>query len=325
VIAGLGRVSAPHGENRERSGMLELDPHDGPLPACDAPAPPAGAAATRAMIGLVLTASAPRVGVEPFFIELVSGMEEVLAPAGATVLLLAVHDLEDELATYARWAAQGTVDAVVVVNLVHDDVRPARLARLGLPAVLAGRYAGPAALSSVVSDNAATISAALRLLRDLGHRRIGRVSGPAELVHTAERSTTMLACGQRLGLAVRIAEADYSAEAGARAARQLLAEPDPPTAIVFDNDVMAVAAEEELRGGVGVPAQVSLRACDDSTLCELAVPPLSALDVDVHEHGMTVGRAVLDVLRGARRRVYPGPPIRIRRRGSTGPAPAVPS
>jgi DNA-binding LacI/PurR family transcriptional regulator len=275
------------------------------------------------MIGLVLTASAPRVGVEPFFIELVSGMEEVLTPAGSTVLLLVVHDLAAELATYERWAAEGAVDAVIVVNLVHDDVRPARLAGLGLPAVLAGRYAGPAALSSVVTDNAGAISAAMALLGELGHRAVGRVSGPADLLHTAERSAAMRTCGQRLRVQVRITEADYSAEAGVRAARRLLAAADPPTAIVFDNDVMAVAAEEDLvRSGVEVPGRVSLLACDDSALCELAVPPLSAMSIDVHEHGVTLGRAVLDSLRGRAHRVYPGPPIRIHRRASTGPAPS---
>lgn len=275
-------------------------------------------------IGLVLTAAlAPRVGVEPFFIELVSGMEQVLAPAGDAVLLLVVDDTADELATYERWAADRTVEAVVVVNLVHDDVRPARLAELGLPAVLAGRYAGPAGLSSVVTDNTGAISAAMRLLGELGHRTIGRVSGPAELLHTAERTAAMRACGERLHIDVRIVEADYSAEAGVRAAHRLLAGPGAPTAIVFDNDVMAIAAEEDLvRSGVAVPAQVSLLACDDSTLCELAVPPLSAMSIDVHEHGVTLGRAVLDVLHGVPHRVYPGPPIRIRRRASTGPVSA---
>jgi DNA-binding LacI/PurR family transcriptional regulator len=276
------------------------------------------------MIGLVLTASAPRVGVEPFFIELVAGMEEVLAPAGRTVLLLTVEDLAAELATYERWATERTVDAVVVVNLVRDDVRPAQLERLGLPAVLAGRYAGPAALSSVVADNAGAISAAMRLLGELGHRAIGRVSGPVELTHTAERSAAMRASGEQLRVEVRIVEADYSADAGIRAAHRLLAAVDAPTAIVFDNDVMAVAAEEELvRSGVDVPGQVSLLACDDSTLCELAVPPLSAMSIDVHEHGVTLGSAVLDVLAGVPHRVYTAPPIRIRQRGSTGPAPAA--
>ena len=275
------------------------------------------------MVGLILTASAPRVGVEPFFIELVAGMEEVLAPAGRTVLLLTVEDLAAELATYERWAAEHTVDAVVVVNLVNDDVRPARLEKLGLPAVLAGRYSGPAALSSVVADNAGAISAAMRLLGTLGHRAIGRVSGPVELTHTAERSAAMRASGAELAVRVRIVEADYSAEAGARAARQLLAGPSAPTAIVFDNDVMAVAAEEELvRSGVDVPGRLSLLACDDSTLCELAVPPLSAMSIDVHEHGVVLGTAVLDALAGVPHRVYSAPPIRIRERGSTGPAPS---
>jgi len=272
------------------------------------------------IVGLVLTDRAPRVGVEPFIIELIAGIDEALAGAGATVLLLVVPDLAAELATYERWAADGAVEAVVVVNLVHHDARPARLAKLGLPSVLAGRYAGPAELSSVVTDDAGAMRAAMRLLAQLGHRTVGRVSGPAELVHTTERSTAMRATGRRLRMRARIVEADYSAEAGTRAARLLLAGSPAPTAIIFDNDVMAVAAEADLvRAGVAVPAELSLLACDDSALCELAVPPLSAMSIDAHEHGATLGRAVLDALAGLPSRVYPGPPIRIRPRASTGP------
>jgi DNA-binding LacI/PurR family transcriptional regulator len=274
------------------------------------------------LIGLVLSGAAPRVGVEPFFMELVAGMEEVLTPTGASVLLLVTPDLRSELATYRRWSAEKMVEAVVVVNLVHGDTRPARLAKLGLPAVLAGRYAGPEPFTSVVTDDGRGMSAAVELLASLGHRVVGRVTGPAELVHTAERTAGMREAGERLGVEVRIVEADYTAEAGARAARELLAGRPRPTAIVFDNDVMAVAAEEDLvRAGIRVPAEVSLLACDDSPLCELAVPPLSAMNIDVHEHGVTIGRAVLEVLAGAPRRDHAGPPIRIQRRGSTGRAP----
>ena len=128
--------------------------------------------------------------------------------------------------------------------------------------------------------------------------------------------------GRRLGVRVRIVEADYSAQAGIRAVRELLAAEPAPTAVVFDNDVMAVAAENDLvRSGVRVPEQVSLLACNDSALCELAVPALSAMGTDVHEHGVTIGRAVLDVLDGGAHRDHAGPPIRILRRGSTGRAP----
>jgi DNA-binding LacI/PurR family transcriptional regulator len=163
----------------------------------------------------------------------------------------------------------------------------------------------------------------VELLASLGHRALGRVSGPADLVHTAERSAAMEAAGERLGVRVRTVEADYSAAAGARAARDLLDADDPPTALLFDNDVMAVAAEQEFtRAGVHIPGQVSLLAFADSALCELAVPPLSAMSIDTHEHGVSLGTVVLGVLAGTPRTDRPGPAIHIRHRASTGPAPA---
>jgi DNA-binding LacI/PurR family transcriptional regulator len=287
------------------------------------PAVPAAPASPR-LVGMVLTSGAAQVGVEPFFMELIGGIEQELAPTGTSVLLLVVPDLAAELATYRRWAAEGTVAAVVVVNLVHDDGRPAELATIGLPAALAGRYTGPAVFTSVVTDDAGAMTAAMELLHSLGHRIIGRVSGPAELVHTAERSAAMRESGRRLDVEVRIVEADYSAEQGVSGVRELLAVAEPPTAVIFDNDVMAVAAEADLvRAGVQVPGQVSLLACDDSALCELAVPPLSAMSIDVHDHGVAVGRAVHEVLSGAPRHEHRGPMRRILSRDSTGPAPGV--
>jgi DNA-binding LacI/PurR family transcriptional regulator len=193
-----------------------------------------------------------------------------------------------------------------------------------MPAVLAGRHRNAPAFAQVVTDDAGAMTAAVDMLAGLGHRVIGRVSGPAEFVHTTERSVAMWSAAERHGIQVRIVEGDYSAEDGVRGLQELLAKEPPPTAVVFDNDVMAVAAEQELiRTQVPVPGRVSLLACDDSPLCELAVPPLSALGIDVHEHGRTLARAVVDTLAGEPPRDYAGPPIRILSRESTGPVAAV--
>jgi DNA-binding LacI/PurR family transcriptional regulator len=271
------------------------------------------------LIGLVLTSRAARVGVEPFFMELIAGMEEALAAQRTTVLLLVVPDREAELETYRRWAADRTVQAVVVVNLEHDDVRPSELAGIGLTAVLAGRHHDGPCFHRVVTDDGGAMTTAMKLLASLGHEVVGRVSGPADLVHTAERTAAMRAAGNQHGVHVRVVESDYSPEGGIRGVHELLHDVPLPTAIIFDNDVMAVAAEQELaRMEVAVPQRVSLLACDDSPLCELAVPPLSALSIDVHEHGLSLGRAVLEALHGNPPREHAGPPIRIRRRASTG-------
>lgn len=67
---------------------------------------------------------------------------------------------------------------------------------------------------------------------------------------------------------------------GARATRSLLTAggPDRPTAIVYDNDIMAVAGlSVAAEMGLSVPGDVSLLARDDSQLCRLTHPTLSAM------------------------------------------------
>jgi DNA-binding LacI/PurR family transcriptional regulator len=264
------------------------------------------------LIGLVLTADDARVGVEPFFLDLIGGLDEVLAGRAATTFLLVVPDATAERDTYRRWSADRSVAAVVLVNLVRDDDRPALLAELGLPAVLAGRHDG--AYPAVITDDGRALTDALNVLKDLGHRVVGRVSGPAALGHTAERT----AAAQAHDLTVLVVEGDYSAASGVRGLRALLAADPAPTAVVFDNDVMAVAAARELRrDGIPVPARLSLMAGNDSPLCELATPALSALGTDAHEHGRVLGQAVLAALAGEPPSVRPAPPAKVRLREST--------
>ncbi len=104
------------------------------------------------------------------------------------------------------------------------------------------------------------------------------------------------------------------------ATRGLLGRGAAPSAIVYDNDVMALAGlgvAAEL--GVPVPARLSLLAWDDSALCRLAHPPLSAMSLDVHAMGVQVGDCVLNVLAGGPVASYAAPVPRLVARGSTAP------
>lgn len=81
---------------------------------------------------------------------------------------------------------------------------------------------------------------------------------------------------------------------------------------------MAVAALEHLTAsGWEVPGDVSLLSADDSPLCEVSVPPVSAMAVDVHHRGQRIGRAVLAVLAGGHARQPPSPPSHVVERGTT--------
>ena len=265
----------------------------------DAPTGPSAPARPHGAIGMVRTASRRVVSVEPFFMEFIAGAEEVLAVHDLSVLLAVVADEDAERRTYARWAESRLVDAVMVVNVREDDDRPAFLADHGIPSVMVGRWDGEPSLPSVRADDVAAMVEAAGYLLELGHRTIAHVTGPGAYLHTQARVRALAAACAPYGIEPVTVEGDYSDDAGERITRELLARSPRPTAIVYDNDVMAVAGlhvAHEL--GVAVPGEVSLLGWDDSRLCRLTQPPLSTMSLDVHEMGRLVGAAVLETIEG---------------------------
>src|SRR5690606_14605312 len=83
------------------------------------------------------------------------------------------------------------------------------------------------------------------------------------------------------------------------ATRELLTSPTRPTALIYDNDVMAIAGlavAQEM--GLAVPGDLSIVAWDDSPLCQLVHPPLTALSRDIPAYGAHAARRLLDVIAG---------------------------
>ena len=255
-------------------------------------------------VGIVLRRSERQLAAEPFYAELIAGMEQVLMRRGLHVLMQVVDGagspgMKAEIVCYHRWLTGNAVCGVVLVDLVPDDPRPEILHRRGLPAVIVGEPGPDTPLPSVRTDTRTAIHEAVSRLADLGHQRIARVTGMTELVHTRERTRAFYDAASILGVSPLQAEGDYTAESGATATQQLLGQPDAPTAIMYDNDVMALAGIEVARNrGIEVPDALSILAWDDSHLCRLATPPLSAMSHDVNAQGMLAARLLLDVLDG---------------------------
>jgi DNA-binding LacI/PurR family transcriptional regulator len=274
-------------------------------------------------VGLVVGRPAWVLGVEPFFMQLISGVEAGLAASGTALLLQVTQDARAEEAAYRRWWGERRVDGVLLVDPREDDPRPALLAELGLPAVVVGHAAASAPVPSVRLDDGAAVRETLAYLAAMGHRWIARVAGPRHLVHTRERGEVFAAVADELGLrGVPSLHTDYSGEEGARAMRRLLSGTERPTAVVFDNDVMAVAAlgvAQEM--GIAVPRELSLVAWDDSELCRLVHPSLTAVSRRVPEYGECAAAALLALVGGGQvPDMLLDPPVLVPR-GSTAPAP----
>ncbi|MFE2285139.1 LacI family DNA-binding transcriptional regulator [Streptomyces sp. NPDC059443] len=278
-------------------------------------------------VGLVLARPAHTLGVESFFLQLVSGIQEVLAAGRIALLFQVVGDIDAECAVYRRWWAERRVDGVIVVDPRTEDPRPALLEQLALPAVTVGETDPPSTLAAVRADDAGTMAEVLDHLYGLGHRRIAHVAGLPGLAHTERRMRSLSAEARRLGLGpgqVRSVPTDYSDAEGAAATRRLLAEPEPPTAIVYDNDVMAVAgAAVAAELGIPVPGRLSIVAWDDSALCRVTHPRLTALVRDTAGFGRLAAEELLAVLAGSPPRSRESERPRLEPRESTAPPSAA--
>lgn len=278
-------------------------------------------------VGLVLARPARTLGVESFFLQLVSGIQEVLAAGRIALLFQVVEDIDAECAVYRRWWAERRVDGVIVVDPRTDDPRPALLEQLALPAVTVGETGNASALSTVRADDAGAMAQVLDHLYELGHRRITHVAGLPDLAHTERRIRSLRAEAHRLGLGpgrVSSVATDYSDTEGAAATRRILAEPEPPTAIVYDNDVMAVAgAAVAAELGIPVPERLSLVAWDDSALCRVTHPRLTALVRDTAGFGRLAAEELLALLAGSPARSRESERPRLEPRESTAPPPAA--
>ena len=234
-----------------------------------------------------------------------------------------VPEHEGEQQSYIRLSDQGRVDGVLVTDLLIDDARPALLAELGLPAVIVGPAMPEAYWPAVGVDDGPGIAAAVEHLVALGHTRIAHVSGPAEMVHGRSRraawAATLHAADLPEGPSV---EADFSAEAGAAATRELLDLADPPTAIVYANDLMAIAGlAVAVNRGIDVPGQLSITGYEDTELAAHVQPPLTTVRTDVIGWGRAAAGRLLELIdqRPATEVRLPSPELVAR--GSTGPAP----
>lgn len=249
-------------------------------------------------VGLILARPPELLGADPFYPSFIAGVETVLSPAGFSLLLQVVPDTTAEAAGYRRLVGQGRIDGVFLSDLRADDPRIGVLTDLELAAVTLNRPDGPSPFPALCADDQPGIGEAVRHLVELGHERIAHVSGPLAFVHGRSRrdawAEALKAAGRRRG---RLVEADFTAAGGARATARLLDLADPPTAIVYANDAMAIAGLSVAHNrGLRVPDDLSVTGFDGTELASHVHPALTTVTTNPFGWGQAAARTLLAVI-----------------------------
>ena len=183
---------------------------------------------------------------------------------------------------------RSNLDGVIVLPPVAEDNDLAgALGRAQVPYVRLASVALDTADRVVVANERSAVAAMAEYLVNLGHRRIGYITGPEGRKSTRERLEGFCDVLEKHGCAPReemIARGAYTFESGIACARTLLEKTAPPTAIFASNDEMAVGVmytAQEM--GMNVPRDLSVAGFDDSALATRIRPSLTTIRRPVRE------------------------------------------
>lgn len=252
------------------------------------------------VVGLVIPHDPAFAFANDHLIRLMAGAEQELAGRGYGMLLSTRETSKDPASAYRRFDRRRLVDGLLVEGGGGTDALP-RLVELGYPVVVIGYTEDD--LPMVHPDDEGGAYAVAQHLLALGHRRIGVVNGPPEsrLAMAARlRGVQRAYTDAHLELAPElIVHGDFTFPSGHAAAQQLMALPEPPTAIFAFNDGMALGVLRRLReSGRSVPGDVSVAGFDDTSAAVLAETPLTSVALQSVDLGRRAAQILLDLLDG---------------------------
>jgi LacI family transcriptional regulator, repressor for deo operon, udp, cdd, tsx, nupC, and nupG len=255
----------------------------------------------------------------PFFAEVIRGIEQVAHRNGYSVLLGDTQHSRAREQAYAQLLSSKQADGLITL-LPHI---PRVSLPDPLPIVNACEYVTTRGVTTVQVDNTAAAEEATRYLINLGHRDIAFIAGPMDSPICIDRDRGyeqgLTQAGITRNPALTVV-GDFSVESGIRCLESLFDGRGKFTAVFCSNDEMAMGALRAIRTrGLSVPKDISVIGFDDIRFARYTEPPLTTVAQPKEELGQEAMTLLLDILRGVsppgRKRVLP---TQLVVRGSTG-------
>ncbi|MFL5777638.1 MAG: LacI family DNA-binding transcriptional regulator [Chloroflexota bacterium] len=232
---------------------------------------------------------------DPYFAEVVRGVEDAASPAGYLVITCSSERDAEREASYVRLLRSMRTAGVIFAASGLDDPEGNQELHRHLAAMRSDGAAvvhlSPHALGNpdVGVDNEAGIASMVEALVELGHRQIAFLAGPSSLFVGRARLA-----GYRRGLEAAgigfderlVLHTSFDRDGGALGVDTLRAGPAAFTAICCANDPLAMGVLARLAElGVDVPGAVSVAGFDDVPVAAITSPPLSTVRLPLREMG----------------------------------------
>lgn len=239
---------------------------------------------------------------DPFFTEVIRGIEETAAEHGYLVLIGDCKHQQQQEHAFINLLITKRIDGMVLLGSnIPFDVSKEEQKNLP-PMVMANEFAPELELPTVHIDNLTAAFNATHHLQKLGHKRIACITGPDNMPLCHYRLQGYIQALRRTGgeiLEEYIVRGDFTHESGAELAEILLTLPEPPSAIFCHSDVMALGAIWQARKmGLKLPEELSVIGFDNLNLAQYSEPALTTVKQPRYEIGRHSMLLLLEQLQG---------------------------
>jgi len=239
----------------------------------------------------------------PFFAQLVRGVEDVTWEYGYTLILANTDEDTQRESAILTTLQEKMVDGLILVpaSSRHSAIRAA-LVEQGIAMVLLDRAVDGLEVDKVLVDNENGACQAVSHLIGLGHKRIGMILDNLDITTNIERLAGYHAALAAHDLPVEknlVQSCQFTRQSAHTIALEMLRQPDHPTALFTANNFMSIGALRAIQEiGLNIPEDISVVGFDELEWNQLNCPQLTVVAQPVHEMGMVAGERLIARLKG---------------------------
>jgi LacI family xylobiose transport system transcriptional regulator len=230
--------------------------------------------------------------------EIIPAVERTARQAGISLIVTESGDRHSPGSAWIEGVLRRRPVGVILVFSDLDAIEQHKLRSRGINVVVMDPAGEPGPdVASIGSTNWAGGFAAAEHLIGLGHRRIGMISGPEDMLCAVARVDGYRSALERAGIGFDpelVRTGDFHVEGGHSRTAELMSLSRPPTAIFAGSDLQAVGVYEYARAhGLRVPEELSVMGYDDLQLSRWVGPPLTTIRQPLSEMAATAARQLI--------------------------------
>ncbi|MCX8022801.1 MAG: LacI family transcriptional regulator [Syntrophorhabdaceae bacterium] len=234
----------------------------------------------------------------PYYAEIVRGIQDIADVHGYGIMLLNTDRNKERIIKHILFLREKSADGIIFSGGTIDEEEVlSALGELKERVVVIGRH--NVDFPVIAIDNVGGASKATKHLIDLGHRRIGYISGPNNSTTAKERfegyKTALTQAGYRVDRTL-IKNGDLTPSSGYLIAKELIYE-KKATAIFTANDQMAIGAIRAAKDlGLRIPEDVAIVGFDNIPITSFIDPPLTTIEIPMYQVGIAAMEMLVNII-----------------------------